>query len=170
MVHRLLVDNRHVAAVVRRKVSLVRREEGAQLGVFGWRLERIGLQVVGLHARHPQLAHCRPHRLRHRRLVRQWAEVATLQRQVQQQPHHQRGAESFFRRIDAALHEERRTHAKRDVEWRHEAQVEPVRPAERDALADGSPDSVSRDKDPLRARDMCATEVRELLNEWIHSG
>src|SRR5688572_27696069 len=63
-------------------------------------------------------------------------EVAALQRQVEEKPHHQRRAEAVFRWIDAALNEERRAHPKRDVERRNEAEIQPVGALERNPLTD----------------------------------
>ena len=89
-------------------------------------------------------------------------------REIEEQAHDEGGTESLFRRFDATLDEEWRAHAKRDVERRHESEVQPVGPAERDALADRSADRVRRDKDPLRTRGMRRAETGELADEWIH--
>ena len=123
---------------------------------------------VGRDARHPQLAHRRPQRLRHRRLIGERPEVAALLRQVEQQPHHQRRAEPLFGRIDAALDEERRAHAERDVERRDEAQVDPVGALEGEPLAERAADRVRRHEDPLRARGMGRAETFQLVDKWIH--
>ena len=65
--------------------------------------------------------------------------------------------------------QERRAHAERDVERRHEAQVEPVRAFEGDPLAERPADRVCRDKHPLRARALVRAETSELGDEWIHT-
>jgi hypothetical protein len=87
----------------------------------------------------------------------------------QQQSHDQRGAEPFLRRIDAALHQERRAHRRGDVERRDELQVRPVGAAEHEAIAQGAPDRVRRDEHPLRARRLRGTEAPELIDERAHA-
>ena len=47
------------------------------------------------------------------------------------------------------LNEEWRAHAQRDVERRHEPEVQPVRPFECETLTDGAADRVRWDEDPL---------------------
>ena len=102
-------------------------------------------------------------------MISEWPEVAFRPGQIEQQPHHQRRAEAFFRGIDAALDQERRAHAERDVERRDEAEVEPVGALERYPLAQRATQRVGRDEDPLRARAMRRAEMRELGNERIHA-
>ena len=167
MRQRLLVDRGHVAAVLAVEVRFVGREQRDDLGVLRRALERLGGHGVRLDARHPQLAHRRPQRLRQRRLVGERPEVAALLRQLEQQPHHQRRAEALFRRVDAALDEERRAHAQRDVERRDEAQVQPVGAAERDALAERAAERVRRHEHPLRAGALGRTQTSELGDERI---
>ena len=79
------------------------------------------------------------------------------------------GPETFFGGIDAALDEERRAHAERDVERRDESKVGPVGALEDEAVAEGASERVGRDEDPLRARAMCRAETSELGDEWIHA-
>jgi hypothetical protein len=57
----------------------------------------------------------------------------------------------------------------RDVERDDESEVQPVGAAQRNALAEGSAYPVRRNKHPLGARNVRATQRRELLDEWIHA-
>jgi len=98
------------------------------------------------------------------------SKVAVLQRKVEQEPHHQRGTESLFRRIDPALDEERRSHAQRDVERRDETQIQPVRALEGDPLAERAANGVGRYKDPLAARHVRTAQPRKLIDEGIPRG
>ena len=169
MRQRLFVHQRHVAAVLTFQMPLVRGEQGAQLGVLPGRLERSRFQVVRLHACHPQIAHRGPQRQRHRRLVRKSTKVAVRLGQIEQQPHHERRTQARFGRIDAALDEERCAHAERDVERRHEAEVEPVGAFARDPLAERASERVRRHENPFRAGTVFGAETSELGDEWIHA-
>jgi hypothetical protein len=91
-----------------------------------------------------------------------------LPRQIEQEPHHQGGTETFFRRFDPTLNEKRGAHPEREVERRHEPEIQPVRTAKSDPLSERPTDRMRRDKHPLGAGDVGARELRQLLNEWIH--
>ena len=114
---------------------------------------------------HAQFAHRGPQRLRHLRLVGERPEVRRPPRQFEQQAHHQRRTEPLFRRVDAALDEERRAHAERDVERRDEAEVRPVGALEHEPVAERAADGVRRHEHPLRARGMRAAELLQLVDE-----
>src|SRR5688500_5553031 len=88
--------------------------------------------------------------------------------EIEQQAHDQRGAESFFRRIDAALDEKRRAHPEGDVEWRDESQIRPISPAEHQAIAQRVADEMRRDQHPLRARRMCGAQTLQLFDKRLH--
>ena len=94
-------------------------------------------------------------------------EIAPFERQIEKQAHHQRRAEVFLGRIDAALDEKRRAHAERDIEWRHEPQIQPAGALERDPLAERSANGMRGYKNPFRARGMRATQGRQLIDEGI---
>ena len=59
-------------------------------------------------------------------MVSEGSKVTALQWKMEQEAHHQRGTKTFFGRMDAALNEERGSHAQRNIEWGNEAEVEPV--------------------------------------------
>jgi hypothetical protein len=77
-------------------------------------------------------------------------------------------AETFFRWVDPALDQGRRAHAERDIERRHEPQVQPIGSAQRNPLTDGPANGVRRHEHPLRAGAVRTTELSELIDEGIH--
>jgi hypothetical protein len=129
MARGLLINERHVATFGLEQKRLVRREQRTQFRVFHRRAEGVLLQIRGPNPRHPQLADRRPERLRHAGLIREWPEIPTFLRQIEQQPHDQGGTDTLFRRLDPALDEKRRAHAKRQIERSHEPEIQPVRAA-----------------------------------------
>jgi len=127
---------------------------------------RDDLQVRRSHAAHAELAERGPQGRRHRRLIGERPEIASLTRstqlrcgQFEHQAHRKRGTEAFLRGVDAPLDEERRAHAQRDVERRHEAQIEPVRSFEREALAERAAERVRGHEDPLGSGRPLAAEL-----------
>jgi hypothetical protein len=48
-------------------------------------------------------------------MIDEWLKVSPLKRKIEQKAHHQCGPEAFFGRVDTALDEKGRSHAKRDV-------------------------------------------------------
>ena len=127
MARGLLIDERHVATFGLEQKCLVRGEQRTQFRVFNRRAEGVLLQIVRPDTRHPQLADRRPERLRHAGLIREWPEIPTLLRQIEQQPHDQGWTETLFRRLDPALDQKRGAHAKRQIERSHEPEIQPVR-------------------------------------------
>ena len=168
MTQGFFVDECHVAATGLDQERLVRGEQRAQLRVFRWRTERDVLQIRGFDACHPQLADRGPESVRHAGLIREGPEVSALLGQIEQQPHDQRGTDTFLGRLDPAFDEKWRAHLKRQIERRDEAKVQPVRTAKGNALAERPTDRMGGDDHPFGAGDVCAAEFRELLNEWIH--
>jgi len=74
--------------------------------------------------------------LRHSQVISERTKVSALQWKIKKETHHERRTETIFGRIDAALDEERCTHAQRDVERRYESQVKPVRAFSDDPFAE----------------------------------
>jgi hypothetical protein len=60
----------------------------------------------------------------------QWTKISRVDFHFEEQAHDEGWPEPFFGGIDAALDEERRSHAQRDVEWRDESQIRPISPFE----------------------------------------
>ena len=160
MTRSLQIDERHVATSGLEQKCLVRGEQRTQFRVFNRRAEGVLLQIGRPDPRHPQLADRRPERLRHAGLIREWPEIPTLLRQIEQQPHDQGWTNSLFRRFDPALDEKRRAHAQRQIERSHEPEVQPVRAAQGNPLSERPADGMRRDEYPLGAGDLCATELR----------
>jgi hypothetical protein len=73
-------------------------------------------------------------------MVSEWSKIATHLRKIKQQSHHERGAKTLFGRINAVLNEVRGSHLQRNVEWRDEAQIEPVPTFADDPLAQSETD------------------------------
>ncbi len=165
--HGLFVDSGHVAAVVLREKPLVRVQQRLQLLVLRGGFERVRPQTIGLDPSHPELAHRRPEGLRQCWLCRERPEVTAL-REVEQQAHHERGAETLLGRIDPTFNQERRAHPERDVERCNEPQVQPVRSFQRDPLTERAPDTMRRHEHPLVSGHVVAAQRRKLVDKWVH--
>ena len=107
-----------------------------------------------------------PEGLRKCRMHGERAEVAPFEREIEKQAHHQRRAEVFLGRIDAALDEKRRAHAERNIERRHEPQIQPAGALECDPLAERSANGMRGYKTHF-ARVGYATKRRQLIDEGI---
>jgi hypothetical protein len=92
-------------------------------------------------------------------------EVAALLGQIEQQAHDERRAQGLFRRVDALLDKERRGHADRDVERRHEPQVGPVAAVARQTLAQRESQRVVGHEHPLGADRLGPAQVGKLVDE-----
>ncbi len=162
----------HVGGVgecVRGQVGFIGGDERLQLGGLVGIGEGGGRHVLGRQPRHAQLANRRPQRFRHPRLLGQTAEVrGRLRRQIDQQPHDQRGADAVGRRIEPAVDEEGRRHLKRHVEGTDEAQVRPIRSVENQALTQRVAEGERGDEDPFHPRTLGSAELSELRQEGIH--
>ena len=101
-------------------------------------------------------------------MIGERSKVAVLQRQIEQEAHHQRRAKPLSGRIDAALEEERSSHPNGDVERRDEAQIQPVRAVTGDPFAERAADPVRRNEYPLRSRRLREAQVFQLVDERIH--
>ena len=136
------------------------RSSATSSACFAGDAKAAGMRASVIETSHPQFAHGGPEGLRECGMPGERPEVAAFEREIEEQAHHQRRAELFLGRIDAALDEKRRAHAERDVEWRHEPQIHPVGALEHDPLAERSANGMRGYKDPLRARGMRATQRR----------
>ena len=70
------------------------------------------------------------------------AEAPGKLKEIEEQPHHEGGAERLVGGVHAAFDQKRAGHADRDVEGRDEAEIQPVGPLERDPLAERAADRV----------------------------
>src|SRR5207247_3206145 len=91
------------------------------------------------------------------------------ERKIEQKAHHQRRAKALFGRMNSTLDEERGSHSQCDVERRHEAQIQRVRPYERDPFAERAAARVRRNEHPLRASGVIAAEALQLLDKRVHT-
>src|SRR5271157_4235190 len=97
-----------------------------------------------MNAGHAQLPHGCPEYLRHCGMVCERSEIAALQWKIEQEPHHQRRTVTLLRGIDPEFHQKRACHGQRNVEWRDEAQVQPVGAFEGYSLTERPADRVRR--------------------------
>ena len=168
MPHGLLVHRRHVRAFVVREEPLVRAQQRDKLGVLRWGRERGGYEGVGIETSHPQFAHGGPEGLRERGMPGERPEVTAFAREREEETHHQRRTQLLLGRVDAALDEERRAHAERDVERCDEPEVGPVGALEDQPVAERPANGVRRDKHPLRSRGIGRAETFQLVDKRVH--
>ena len=165
---RLFVDERHVAAVVRRRETARTTASSARSSACFAATRTRQASVVGLDAGHPQLAHRRPQRLRQRRLIGERPEVAALlgrsssSRMISAGPRPSSdGSMPRSTRNGAPM----RSAMSSGVTKRRFSQFVPL---ERDALAERAADRVRRHEHPLGAGDVLPAQRGELGDEWIH--
>ena len=144
------------------------RSSATSSRVLRGRRERGGREGVRSETSHPQFAHGGPERLRERRMPGERPEVTAFAREREEETHHQRRTELLLGRVDAALDEERRAHAERDVEGRDEPEVGPVGALEDQSIAERPADGVRRHEHPLRSRGIGRAETFQLVDKWVH--